>query len=1006
MRAALLTLASAAAAAGHTCVHTEVLKQLGERHTGISQLHDASTPDKHRRLAASTWAPMRMKAIYPESLTQDSRMDANKAAFIQQQLMPEAMRRWSKLLSVRPVQGNLFAHRECGNDWYSVSGQSAYVCGGYLSQTGCSNFAGSGDLNIYFSGDQLGSDTYYDGHTTRTLPAGTGTPNADFAVFVTARQTSLCGSCSGASGTLAYASLCQRDDMERPTFGRINFCACAISTDPAKFEFQVSTAMHELAHAIGFDDSNLALFRDASTPDLAPRTPRDSAYPFQPASAYYVQYSCKGYAAARFLPDPSTATYVSERGMACSWTGDQSASTLPWVTSGKTLGDCVGKVMTPALLAAARDFFDCPAANAPIFGAELENQLTSNDCAFFGSHWEQRILNSELMGSYIMDTSFVSALTLAFFEDSGWYKANYTAADAVAKGLTWGYKQGCAFATAKCSATNTGSPPHWYFDATAHTSSSGTAVCTVGRRAVGYTETTTGNSIPAQYRYWPDNSGRGYDNVPTADWCPMVMAYGDHSCATGPSGGGSYYGETFSSASVCLTSTLYRNDLTSRGAGAGCMAVNCAANSASYTVSVPSAGGSTASFTCTAEGQTFSPGGSYRGQVTCADPAAVCAVGRVYSPPPLPSPVVLPSPTPSSSPVTRASLRASMLYPVPRGGALNAAPFTLGSAAMTAAGNQLASVLGLSLASTTSSAPLSPAAAIEAVLNTTGAASSSRLLQGGTGNLLAYRVIFSIDSASASKSTVLRTYGMPATPTGADVGSAVTAALSDRALMTAWAAAVEGAAPGTALSMGYANASQLGGLLSLDPSRAVLYQMPGSAAGGGGSSGWNNLSLGAKLGIGVTAAIIALVLLYLLAVCLCGGKKRQQRQMPVTSAPPPGALPMAMPMPAAAPGSMAGSYAMPMATPYGYGAPMGMPMQQQQGVPMGVPVYGMPMSAGGPGPGQAGGVPMATYSYAAPRGVVYSAQPVPIRPASAGRPQPYGNTVVAPVESDPTGHSV
>ncbi len=39
---------------------------------------------------------------------------------------------------------------------------------------------------------------------------------------------------------------------------------------------------------------------------------------------------------------------------------------------------------------------------------------------------------------------------LAVFEDSGWYKPDMSAADPVVKGVHWGYKQGCNFATGKC----------------------------------------------------------------------------------------------------------------------------------------------------------------------------------------------------------------------------------------------------------------------------------------------------------------------------------------------------------------------------------------------------------------------------------------------------------------------------------------------------------------------------------------------------------------------------
>jgi leishmanolysin-like peptidase len=47
----------------------------------------------------------------------------------------------------------------------------------------------------------------------------TGVPNADFALFVTAKQTPTCG-----PNTLAFASYCQHDQYDRPTIARANFC--------------------------------------------------------------------------------------------------------------------------------------------------------------------------------------------------------------------------------------------------------------------------------------------------------------------------------------------------------------------------------------------------------------------------------------------------------------------------------------------------------------------------------------------------------------------------------------------------------------------------------------------------------------------------------------------------------------------------------------------------------------------------------------------------------------
>ena len=47
---------------------------------------------------------------------------------------------------------------------------------------------------------------------------------------------------------------------------------------------------------------------------------------------------------------------------------------------------------------------------------------------------------------------FVSAMTLALFEDSGWYVADYAASSAAVSGVDFGYGAGCAAVTGPCVA--------------------------------------------------------------------------------------------------------------------------------------------------------------------------------------------------------------------------------------------------------------------------------------------------------------------------------------------------------------------------------------------------------------------------------------------------------------------------------------------------------------------------------------------------------------------------
>ena len=129
----------------------------------------------------------------------------------------------------------------------------------------------------------------------------------------------------------------------------------------------------------------------------------------------------------------------------------------------------------------SRDFFDCDSLQ----GAELENQPTA-PCNFFGSHWESRILLDALMAGFTSHNAFLTPMTLALFEDSGWYRANYSMATLVQPNVSWGFQQGCDFALNKCVApkaapVSTGTPAHFCAGVTATTDPQQASECTLDR---------------------------------------------------------------------------------------------------------------------------------------------------------------------------------------------------------------------------------------------------------------------------------------------------------------------------------------------------------------------------------------------------------------------------------------------------------------------------------------------------------------------------------------------
>lgn len=199
----------------------------------------AFQPRHSRRLQSSTWAGIRISPVFL-NVGSDAQMNANLTAFVTQVLVPTAIGRWSELLQVQPVQGPLFANRFCSSFYTNVQ---PYLCASYSAAEVTCN---SGDgVNVAINSTYLGADQYYGSNPATSprpsplvMPAGTGLANADFGLYVTASSTSSCG--SGGSGTLAYAYTCQRDSMDRPTWGRMNFCPGSLNADPAAFQRQLS----------------------------------------------------------------------------------------------------------------------------------------------------------------------------------------------------------------------------------------------------------------------------------------------------------------------------------------------------------------------------------------------------------------------------------------------------------------------------------------------------------------------------------------------------------------------------------------------------------------------------------------------------------------------------------------------------------------------------------------------------------------------------------------------
>ena len=258
-------------------------------------------------------------------------------------------------------------------------------------------------------------------------------------------------------------------------FGFIQMCAAR--TDPKQRQSErdedFHTALHEVTHILGFSEMLFPFFRNSN---LQPRTPRCplSYSPKMPAESSY-----KGELFLWYTnPQPRPQGWVHPPGWCCAsntfgeppfrceaqetlylirfvlrrWLCGVRAAGAVAVLTGTEAGcsdevvanvdsppglKIEGKVRkvvrTPTVVEMGTLHFGCDS----FVGMDLEDDGGEGSA---GSHWDLRVAMNEYMASRPMGLANVkSAFTLALLHDSGWYAANFAAADA----LRWGQSAGC-----------------------------------------------------------------------------------------------------------------------------------------------------------------------------------------------------------------------------------------------------------------------------------------------------------------------------------------------------------------------------------------------------------------------------------------------------------------------------------------------------------------------------------------------------------------------------------
>lgn len=94
---------------------------------------------------------------------------------------------------------------------------------------------------------------------------------------------------------------------------------------------------------------------------------------------------------------------------------------------------------SPKILKTAQKHFKCDS----VYGVPLEYNGGEGTN---GAHWSKRYMNTDYMIGDSYGENLISEITLALFEDSGWYKSDMDKANL----FLWGKNEGCGFLTENC----------------------------------------------------------------------------------------------------------------------------------------------------------------------------------------------------------------------------------------------------------------------------------------------------------------------------------------------------------------------------------------------------------------------------------------------------------------------------------------------------------------------------------------------------------------------------
>ncbi|XP_030853296.1 uncharacterized protein LOC755833 isoform X2 [Strongylocentrotus purpuratus] len=433
------------------------------------------------RSRSSTYQQMKFEVVYDESVTNSS------MSVSIMNLTRETVDLISRQLQVKQESQDYIFDRPCRTGSY-VNYNGTVVnctCADYVTTCGTATLP-EHHLQPCSTCKRDENGTEYDCVPEPGGPAERGVSDVHYVLYVTAIAG---GPCQG--GVIGFASACYLDPtLNRPIAGFINICPGATTI---REDLQV-LVQHEIYHALGFSPSLYALFRDQNGDPLTPLG--DDGFPTEFNSGGYLQWSDR---VAR-------------------------TKTLDWDIRGGQIERNVTIMVTPNLVKEAREYYGCDT----IEGVELEDDYGRFPSGSALSHFESRLMPTESMGPALTNGRTFSRFTLAFLEDTGWYKVNYDLADP----FTWGRDLGCGFVNKSCK---------WWMDTqrnrglslSPYCENSLELLCDVESNAAFCSNIKHDEPLPDQYQYFDSLPGFNETDISSVggafmfdDHCPTIFPLG------------------------------------------------------------------------------------------------------------------------------------------------------------------------------------------------------------------------------------------------------------------------------------------------------------------------------------------------------------------------------------------------------------------------------------------------------------------------------------------------